>query len=91
MGIWYKAGFRIEILELKIEDLPKRSDLKHPALEAQFIGNDFVIDHNAAMLKVPSNIIPLEANYLINLLLPDASKITIIACVPMVFDKRVKK
>jgi RES domain-containing protein len=54
----------ITMLELETEDLPDRWDSKPPILETQFIGDDFVKEKNAAVLKVPSSIVPLEFNYL---------------------------
>jgi RES domain-containing protein len=44
----------IEILELSIDQLPENWDSKPPILETQFIGDDFVSQKNAAVLKVPT-------------------------------------
>lgn len=78
----------IEIFELNAEDLPENWDAKPPGLETQFIGDDFVIDNSAAVLKVPSAIVPPEFNYLINPNHPDAQQITVVSTVPMNFDER---
>jgi RES domain-containing protein len=80
----------IQILELEIADLPDNWDSRPPILETQYIGDDFVKDNNAAVLKVPSCIVPKENNYLINLNHPDASRITIISISPLVFDPRMR-
>ncbi|MCC5925914.1 MAG: RES family NAD+ phosphorylase [Bacteroidetes bacterium] len=69
----------VEILELKQEDLPKGWDAKPPALESQYIGDDFVRENSAAVLKVPSSIVPLAFNYLINPQHADAEKITVVS------------
>lgn len=79
----------VEILELKIEDLPEDWNAKPPGLETQFIGDDFVRDKAAAVLKVPSSVVPPEANYLINPDHPDSRKITMVSHSPLVFDKRM--
>lgn len=80
----------VEMLELNPEDLPENWDAKPPILETQFIGDDFVKDTAAAVLKVPSAIIPSEFNYLINPNHPDAKKITIVSNTPLNFDPRFK-
>jgi len=64
----------IEIVVLPIEQLPENWDSKPPILETQFIGDDFVSQKNAAVLKVPSAIVPPEYNYLINPNHPDSKK-----------------
>jgi RES domain-containing protein len=81
----------VEILELRTEDLPENWDAKPPNLETQFIGDDFVKDNSAAVLKVPSCIVPPEFNYLINPNHPDAKKITVISRAPLSFDQRFKQ
>jgi len=81
----------VEILELEIDDLPKNWDAKPPILATQYIGDDFVENNSAAVLKVPSCIVPPEYNYLINPSHPQASKITVISKVPLTFDSRFKQ
>lgn len=80
----------IEILELKIDELPENWDSKPPILETQYIGDDFVTQNNAAVLKVPSSIVPPEYNYLINPNHPDSKKIKVISTQRLVFDGRFK-
>jgi RES domain-containing protein len=81
----------VEILELRTEDLPENWDAKPPILETQFIGDDFVKDNSAAVLKVPSCVVPPEFNYLINPNHPDAKKITVTSKAPLSFDQRFKQ
>ena len=81
----------LEILELRIEDLPDDWDVKPPSIETQYIGDDFVKDNEAAVLKVPSCIVPLEYNYLINPYHPDSKKISIISKQRLSFDQRFKQ
>ncbi|MDA3818784.1 MAG: RES family NAD+ phosphorylase [Prolixibacteraceae bacterium] len=77
--------YDITILELNIKDLPDRWDSKPPILETQYIGDDFVKDKSAAVLKVPSSIVKQEFNYLINPNHPDSEKISVIAVTPLQF------
>lgn len=81
----------VEMLELRQDDLPEGWDAKPPSLESQYIGDDFVIQNSAAVLRVPSSIVPLAFNYLINPQHPDAGKISVIGKIPMNFDQRMKK
>jgi len=80
----------IEILELMHRDLPVNWDSKPPILETQFIGDDFVTDNEAAVLKVSSSIVPPEFNYLINPNHPDSKRITVVSTEPLKFDNRFK-
>jgi RES domain-containing protein len=80
----------VEILELLMEDLPENWDAKPPALETQHIGDDFVNSNSAAVLKVPSAIVPQEFNYLINPSHPYASRITLVSKTLIAFDSRLK-
>jgi RES domain-containing protein len=81
----------VEILELSIEQLPDNWDSKPPILETQYIGDDFVSQNSAAVLKVPSSIVPPEFNYLINPKHPDSAKIKVISTKKLQFDNRFKQ
>ena len=81
----------IEIVALKIDALPQNWDSKPPAFETQYIGDDFVTLNNAAILKVPSSIVPPEYNYLINPNHPDSRKIKVISTQKFVFEGRIKQ
>ncbi|TXD50740.1 MULTISPECIES: RES family NAD+ phosphorylase [unclassified Polaribacter] len=81
----------IEILELKTKDLPSNWDTHPPSLETQYIGDDFVKNNEAAVLKMASCIVPLKYNFLINLKHFGAKRITVVARKQLTFDKRFKK
>ena len=81
----------VKILELNMDDLPPNWDSKPPILETQFIGDDFVALRSAAVLKVPSSIVPPEFNFLINSAHPDSVKIKVISVEALVFDGRMVK
>lgn len=81
----------VEILELDQIDLPLNWDAKPPIIETQLIGDDFVNQQSAAVLKVPSAIVPEEYHYLINPLHPDAQKIQVTTSKQLLFDTRLKK
>ena len=78
----------ITILEVKIEDLPQDWNSKPPNITTQTIGDDFVLENESAILKVPSSIVPQEFNYLINPNHPEAKRIKVISKTLMIFDSR---
>ncbi|HEY0045161.1 MAG TPA: RES family NAD+ phosphorylase [Flavobacterium sp.] len=80
---------RLAILEVDLQDLPNDWDAKPPALTTQTIGDDFVFYNEAAVLKVPSSIVPQEFNYLINPSHPDSKLIKVISTAQMQFDPRI--
>jgi RES domain-containing protein len=81
---------RIQIIEIKNEDLPNNWNAKPPALETQYIGDDFVREKQAAVLKVPSSVVHEEFNYLLNPNHPDAAEIKVISANPFHFDSRLQ-
>lgn len=81
----------IIIQEVNLEDLPDVWNSKPPSLITQTIGDDFVYYNEAAILKVPSSIVPQEFNYLINPNHEDALRIKVISTTRMVFDSRLKQ
>lgn len=79
----------ITVLELDEDMLPDQWDSKPPIKNTQLIGDEFVLQNDAAILKVPSCIIPQEFNYLINPFHKDAKKIKVINANSVVFDDRL--
>ena len=43
----------VEILELSVEDLPENWNVKPPAMETQYIGDDFVTPKSSGSVKSP--------------------------------------
>jgi RES domain-containing protein len=80
----------IAILEVKIEDLPEDWNSQPPTITTQTIGDDFVLENEAAILKVPSSIVPQEFNYLMNPNHPEAKRINVISKTLITFDSRFK-
>src|SRR5688500_1304666 len=78
----------ITILEVNVTDLPAGWDAKPPTTTTQIIGDDFAAENKAAVLKVPSSIVPHESNYLINPNHPDSKRIIVKSTSPMLFDSR---
>lgn len=80
----------LTFLEVMIEDLPSEWDAKPPTVLTQSIGDDFVFGGQAAVLKVPSCIVPQEFNYLINPLHPAIDRIKVKSQSKMRFDPRFR-
>lgn len=72
----------IEILEVHLKDLPPDWNSIPPSISTQVIGDDFVFENDAAILKVPSSIVPQEYNYLINPNHPSAKRIKVKKVIP---------
>ena len=81
----------IRITELSVDELPENWDAKPPMMDTQYIGDDFVAQKIAAVLKVPSSIVPPEHNYLINPNHPDISRITIVSTDRLQIDNRFRQ
>lgn len=80
----------IFIYEVNENDLPSDWNAKPPTTTTQIIGDDFVFSNEAAVLKVPSSIVPQEFNYLINPNHADFKKIKVVKAYKMSFDSRLK-
>lgn len=78
------------ISEVDVKDLPHDWGSKPPTQTTQIIGDDFVLQNEAAVLKVPSCIVPQEYNYLINPNHADAERIKVVNISPIIFDERFK-
>lgn len=81
----------LAILEVNIADLPFNWNFKPPIITTQIIGDDFALYNQAAVLKVPSSIVPQEFNYLLNPLHSDFKKIKVLHTQQMHFDSRIKQ
>jgi len=79
----------IEIFELDVLDLPYQWDSKPPIKSTQLIGDGFVFQNEAAILKVPSCVVPQEANFLINPFHNDSKRIKIVRSESVVFESRL--
>ncbi len=80
----------LTILEVHTNDLPPDWDSKPPTTTTQIIGDDFSLYNQAAVLKVPSSVVPREYNYLLNPQHPHFKKISVVQTQPMQFDTRIK-
>lgn len=81
----------MKALEVSLNDLPQNWNAKPPTKITQIIGDDFVQNNEAAVLKVPSAIIQQEFNYLINPLHPDVQSIKMVSQYPLQFDERLNQ
>lgn len=78
------------IIELPRKDLPENWDAKPPVSATQHLGDNFVPEGTATVLKVPGSIVPPESDYLINPHHSDAKKIKVVSTRKMSFDHRFK-
>ncbi len=86
------AEFEDELV-LPIEEftkLPKNWSDSPPPLEIQRIGDEWVKSKVSVILKVPTSILPIENNFLINVEHPDFAKINLGTPQAFTFDERLK-
>jgi len=81
-----------ESLILPIEEfrtLPENWSVSPPPLEIQRIGDEWAETHASVVLKVPTSVLPVEFNYLINVEHPEFSKIKLGEPRAFTFDERL--
>ena len=78
-----------KVQEIRLENLPTDWKEHPPTSSTQAIGDDFVLQDAALLLKVPSCIVPDEYNYLINPHHADMKRIQVCKTVAMGFDSRL--
>jgi RES domain-containing protein len=77
------------VTEIIAKDLPVNWQESPPAIQVQQVGNDWVASGRSAVLRVPSALLPQEANYLLNPLHADFAKIVFGKPQPFVFPPRI--
>ncbi len=85
-----EARFDERLVE-DIGKLPKNWQASPPPPAIQRIGDDWIKQNSSVVLRVPSVIIPLESNYLINPLHKDFSEISLGNLQNFTFDERLVK
>jgi len=81
-----------EGLILSIEDfrhLPENWSDSPPPLQIQQIGDEWAREQASAVLKVPTSILPVEFNYLINVEHPEFAKVKLGKPHSFTFDERL--
>ena len=89
----YNLPDKLKIKEIKLADIIKNNPdwtkvINYPYTQA--IGDHWLAGRETAVLKVPSAIIDLEYNYLLNPAHPDFDRIKIALVKPFTFDTRLK-
>ncbi|MDB5008674.1 MAG: hypothetical protein JWP45_3067 [Mucilaginibacter sp.] len=74
---------------ISIDDLPANWRDISPPLALKQQGDDFLKKQEHLLMKLPSSIVPMEYNYLLNPLHPDIRKVEILGKNPFNFDGRL--
>jgi RES domain-containing protein len=77
------------ILEVDLKSLPKNWQDDLPPAELRVLGDRWLNEKKSAALKVPSAVIPVEFNYVLNPRHKDFGKIEIAEPLSLAFDKRL--
>jgi RES domain-containing protein len=72
------------------EDLPAGWDTLSPSAVTQEIGHGWAVEHRSAVLSVPSAIVPVDRNYVLNPKHRDFGRIKFLPSTPFRFDPRLK-
>ncbi len=78
------------IQTIEESDLPPSWSSPLPSKKTQDLGMEWIKSGAAAVLSVPSVIVPSERNYLLNPAHPDFSRIRFFPPRPFTFDRRLK-
>ncbi|MEY3399161.1 MAG: hypothetical protein RL220_1755 [Bacteroidota bacterium] len=81
---------KLKVQELTAADLPRQWNHHPPLRSTKDLGDQFINSHTSAVMKVPSALVPMEYNYLINPLHPDSTKIRVKRKTKLTFDSRLK-
>lgn len=83
---------RVQIFAPKITDLPAGWDdpETHPDI-ARDLGSQWMEQGKVCVIQVPSAVLPVESNFLLNPLHPDAAGVHLLPAVPGVLDPRIVK
>jgi RES domain-containing protein len=81
----------VAVDQLDPADLPPNWRAEPPLAETKAMGTAWVASGTAALLRVPSVIVPIEANYLLNPAHPDFARLRIGPPRPFGFDERMWK
>lgn len=80
----------VAVRRVDVPDLP-RTWRAYPAPAAlQRLGDGWLLAGETAVLRVPSSVIPEEANYLLNPAHPDARCFAVVSTRPFAYDPRVR-
>jgi RES domain-containing protein len=80
---------RIKVNDLVISDLPRTWRRYPTSPTLQRMGNTWLDEAPAAVLRVPSALVPTECNYLINPQHKDSSAIHVVRRMKFAFDERL--
>ena len=79
----------LRIERLDVSDLPSQWRQSPSPEHLQSIGNDWIISNLSAVFAVPSAVIPVECNYLLNPAHADFKHIQVGRPTPFSFDPRI--
>lgn len=77
------------ILEIKKEDLPTNWRSKNEPTSTRLIGKEWLLKAEYLVLQVPSAIVPMSYNYLINPNRPLIEKVNVVNSESFIFDERI--
>jgi RES domain-containing protein len=80
----------VHVEVLKKADLPVDWQTLVPSATTQKLGRQWSIELRSAVLSVPSTIVPVDRNYILNPMHPDFERLKFLPSKPFRFDRRLK-
>ncbi|MDB4904305.1 MAG: hypothetical protein JWQ63_3586 [Mucilaginibacter sp.] len=77
------------ITHISIDDLPSNWNDISPPIVLRQIGDEFLKKNEHLLMKIPSSIVPMEYNYLVNPQYPAMKKVKVLKKEPFNFDERL--
>jgi RES domain-containing protein len=79
------------IISIPLSSLPENWRAGPPLTSLQQTGDKWVLNEQSLILKVPSTVMPLEFNYILNPAHHDMIRVSIISITDYVWDRRMKQ
>lgn len=79
------------IMSIPVSGLPENWRAGPPMISLQQTGDQWALNRQSLILKVPSAVMPLESNYILNPDHQDMTKAFIVSITDYVWDRRMKR
>ena len=79
------------IMSIPLSSLPENWRVGPPLTSLRQAGDQWVLNKQSLILEVPSAVMPLESNYILNPVHQDMARASIISITDYVWDRRMKR
>ena len=79
------------IMSIPLSSLPENWRVGPPLTSLRQTGDQWVLNKQSLILEVPSAVMPLESNYILNPVHQDMARVSIISITDYMWDRRMKQ